>query len=262
MEIGSKGVCRLAIAPVRAGANDRSEMVTQLLFGDHYTITEISENKKWYKISIYFDGYEGWLDATQHTQISPEYFEQINNSDYKICTDLTSSILFKKEKINIVIGSVLPISTNELFKVEEQLAFNGESKSLSQRRDFEFIKQVAIKYLNSPYLWGGRSPFGIDCSGFTQNIFRIAGYKLPRDASQQVKKGTEVSFEDRMAGDLAFFANEEGAITHVGMLTTQENIIHASGKVRVDVFNSNGIQHKTSGILTHKLHSLRRIIKD
>src|SRR5690606_20867121 len=127
----SKGICRLSVVPVRALASDQSEQVTQLLFGDHYTITETSENKKWHKIKIYYDDYEGWIDAKQHYSINNDYFEQINNSDYKITLDYTSSILFKKQVINILIGSVLPISTSELFKIEEQLAFNGEAKSLN-----------------------------------------------------------------------------------------------------------------------------------
>src|SRR5690606_29575416 len=113
----SKGVCRLSVIPVRASASDQSEQVTQLLFGDHYTIIEISENKKWYKISIFFDEYEGWIDSKQHYPIPEDYFDQINNSDYKVTLDYTSNILFKKQVIHILIGSVLPIATNELFKI-------------------------------------------------------------------------------------------------------------------------------------------------
>ena len=261
MEIGEKGIARLSIIPVRAEASDKSELVTQLLFGDHYTITGISENKKWIRIQIYFDQYEGWVDAIQHHQISEDYFNQINNSDYKICTETASTILFNKHQTNIVMGSILPIATNEIFKVEEQLAFNGEAKSLSSKRDFEFLKQTAKKYLNAPYLWGGRSPFGIDCSGFTQIVFRICGYLLPRDASQQVKKGEKVSIEDRKEGDLVFFNNDDGKIVHVGILLEKDEIIHASGKVRIDTLNDKGILNNESQRITHKLHSIRRLIK-
>src|SRR5690606_8182930 len=161
------------------------------------------------KIKIYFDDYEGWIDAKQHYPVSDEYFEQINNSDYKITLDYTSSILFKKQLIHIVIGSVLPIATNELFKMEEQLAFNGESKSLNLKRDYEFLKMVAYRYINTPYLWGGKSPYGIDCSGFTQQVFKIAGYKLHRDARKQVMQGDLVeSIEEARPGDLVFFKND------------------------------------------------------
>lgn len=259
MEVSEKGICRLSIVPVRAEGNDRAEVVTQLLFGDHYEVLAAAENNDWLKIKIHFDGYEGWIDRKQHYHISEAYFNQVNNSDYKICTDLTSSILFSKHHITIVLGSILPISTNEIFKVEEQLAFNGEAKSLSQRREFDFLKQVAFKYINAPYLWGGRSPFGIDCSGFVQNVFRISGYKLPRDAYQQADMGELV--EATKPGDLAFFA-KESKIDHVGICIGKDEIIHASGKVRVDRINDEGIKHADSGQLTHKLHSIRRILKN
>ncbi|MEQ8924996.1 MAG: C40 family peptidase [Fulvivirga sp.] len=261
MEIGDKGIARLSIIPVRSEPKDAAEMVTQLLFGDHYTITDISDNKKWCRIKMFFDGYEGWIDAKQHHAISNEYFDQINHSDYKICTDLSATILFNKHQTNIVMGSVLPISTNEIFKVEEQLAFNGEAKSLSSKRDVEFLIQTAKKYLNAPYLWGGRTPFGIDCSGFTQIIFRMCGFKLPRDSKDQAVKGEQVEFENRQAGDVPFFVNKEGKIVHVGVLISENEIIHASGKVRIDSFTQEGIIHAESHQNTHQLHAIRRIIK-
>lgn len=262
MEPGEKGISRLSVVPVRSDASDKSEQVTQLLFGDHYTVVELSENQKWIKIEICFDGYQGWIDRKQHYMISEAYFNQINSSDYKICMDLTSSILYKKHHISIVMGSILPIATNELFKMEEQLAFNGESKSLSQKREYDFLKEMALKYLNAPYQWGGRSPFGIDCSGFTQNVFRICGYSIPRDASQQVKIGSDVpSLEDSRAGDLAFFSGESGSITHVGIILEDNQIIHASGKVRIDEIDIQGIKQIPSGQITHQLASIRRIAK-
>ena len=258
----SKGVCRLSIVPVRAVASDQSELVTQLLFGDHYTVTAVSENKKWLRIKIYFDDYEGWIDAKQHFPISEDYFEQVNNSDYKITLDFTSSILYKKQMINIVIGSVLPIATNELFKIEEQLAFNGEAKSLNLKRDFDFLKVIAFRYINSPYLWGGKSPFGIDCSGFTQQVFKICGYKLERDARKQVMQGEPVAnITHAKPGDLAFFKNKEGRVNHVGIFLGENEVIHASGKVRVDKIDEKGIVDVDSEQYTHQLTAVRRILK-
>lgn len=246
---------------MRATGSDKAEIVSQLLFGDHYTVTGLSDNGKWCRVKMFFDGYEGWIDAKQHHPISDEYFNQINNSDYKICTDLTATILFNKLQTNIVIGSILPISTNEMFKMEEQLAFNGEAKSLSAKRDYDFLKSIALKYLNAPYLWGGRSPFGIDCSGLTQVVYRISGYQLPRDSGQQVKKGEEVAFADSQPGDLAFFGNEDGKITHVGIVMEDGQIIHASGKVRIDELRQEGIRHADTTALTHRLTTIRRVIK-
>src|SRR5690606_13753283 len=110
--------------------------------------------------------------------------------------------------------------------------FNGESKNVGQRREFDFLRTIASKYLNTPYQWGGKSPFGIDCSGFTQMVFKICGYKLPRDASQQVSQGRSVaSLAGSRQGDLAFFVNEHGKVSHTGILLTESKIVHASGRV-------------------------------
>ena len=262
MEIGNKGICRLSVVQVRASSSDKAEVVTQLLFGDHYTITGISDDGNWYRVQIYYDKYEGWIDAKQHTDISEAYFEQINNADYKVCTDITSTILYKKHHTNIVIGSILPISTNELFKIEEQLAFNGEAKSLGSKRDSDFLKQTALKYLNAPYQWGGRSPFGIDCSGFTQNVFRICGYDLQRDAWQQEKSGQKVELEEAQLGDLAFFKNKENNIVHVGIILEDNHIIHASGKVRIDSLTKDGIINVDTSKLSHTLVGIKRLLRD
>lgn len=263
MEVEDKGICRLGIVPVRADHSDKSEMVTQMLFGEHYTILEIGSDEKWCKVKIHYDGYEGWIDVKQHQFISKAYFDQINNSDYKISLDLSSTLLYKKHPIMVVMGSVLPISTNELFKIEEQLAFNGEAKSLSQKRGFDFIKQVALKYLNSPYLWGGRSPFGIDCSGFTQIVYRINGYYLARDSSEQYKQGEVIQDVDNTKpGDLAFFQNDKGDIVHVGIILEDHKIIHASGKVRIDLVDDEGIKDADRGIYSHQLAGFQRIIRE
>jgi len=260
MNQGDKGICRLAVMSVRAQASDGSEQVTQLLFGDHYELLEISSDDKWLRIHIHFDGYEGWIDAKQHTPISDDYFDQINNSDYKISLDISASILHNKHRINILIGSVLPISTSELFQIEEQLAYNGESKSLSQRRDFEYLKQIALMYLNAPYQWGGKTPFGIDCSGFIQQVFRICGYKLKRDTSEQVTQGKLIeNLKDALPGDLAFFKNTKGKVTHVGIVWEENMIIHASGKVRIDSLDVHGIKIAESKQHTHILQSVRRV---
>jgi hypothetical protein len=256
------GVCRLSIVPVRGEAADKAELVTQLFFGEHYEVLSVSKDKKWLKIQIHFDQYEGWIDAKQHHSISKEHFDYINRADFKITTDITTSILYNKNPLTIVMGSIIPISGSELFKMEEQFAFNGESKSVGQKRDAEFLKNTAQKYLNAPYQWGGKSPFGIDCSGFVQMVFKINGYKLFRDSSQQIKQGKLIQVKDSAPGDLAFFKSKEDKIIHVGMILPDGKIIHASGKVRIDHFNEEGILNTDSKVYSHQLASIRRILPD
>lgn len=262
-ETSEFGVSRLSVVPVRHDANHRAEQVTQLLFGEHYEVLSVSGDRKWLQIRMYFDQYEGWIDARQHHAITRDHFDYINRADFKITTDVTASILYNKTPLMILMGSIIPISGSELFRMEEQFAFNGESKGLGQKREMEFIKLVAQKYLNAPYAWGGKSPFGIDCSGLVQMVFKIGGYKLQRDAAQQAKQGKAVSgFADAHAGDLAFFSEKGGKISHVGILLPDNRIIHASGRVRIDHLTEEGILHADTRIYTHTLHSIRRILID
>jgi hypothetical protein len=255
------GVCRLSVIAVRKEPAHQAEQVTQLLFGDHYGVQERSSNKKWMHIRIDFDGYEGWIDAKQHVAISKEYFNHINQAEFKITTDITSTLLYNKSPQMVLIGSIIPISSSELFRMEEQFAFNGEAKNAGQRREFEFMRAIALKYVNSPYQWGGKSPFGIDCSGFTQMVFKICGYKLLRDSTQQVHQGKAVeSLAASKQGDLAFFANEKGRVSHAGILLSENKIIHASGRVRVDALTDEGILAAETGKITHLLTSIRRVL--
>lgn len=256
------GVCRLSLVPVRLEGSDKAELTTQLLFGEHYEVLSSSKDKKWLKIKMHFDQYEGWIDVKQHHSISKDHFDYINRADFKISTDVTTSILYNKTPLSILMGSIIPISGSELFRMEEQFAFNGESKSLGQKRDFEFLKLTAKKYVNAPYLWGGKSPFGIDCSGFVQMVFKINGYKLQRDSAQQAKQGKAVSFQEMVPGDLVFFKSKENQITHVGIFLGDDKLIHASGKVRIDHLNEEGILHAESRVYTHSFAQARRILSE
>ena len=255
------GVCRLSVVSVRKEPADQSEQTTQLLFGDHYTVAERSKNGKWIRIQIYFDQYEGWIDSKQHHSITREYFNHLNHAEFKITTDLTSTLLYNKSPQVVLMGSMIPISSSELFKMEEQFAFNGEAKNVGQRREFDFLRTIALKYMNSPYQWGGKSPFGIDCSGFTQMVLKICGYKLLRDASQQFAQGrTVASLAEAQQGDLAFFENDKGKISHTGILLAESKIIHASGRVRIDQLTQGGIFDSETKSVTHRLVALRRIM--
>ncbi len=263
MEILDFGVCRLSIVPVRADTSDKSEQLSQLLFGDHYEVTGQSKDRKWLRIKINFDQYEGWIDTRQHHTILREYFEYLNRAEFKITTDVTASILYNKSPQIILMGSMIPISSSELFKMEEQFAFNGEAKNLGQKREFEFLKNTAIKYLNAPYLWGGKSPFGIDCSGFAQMVFKICGYRLFRDSGQQANHGKLVKSVDQgKPGDLVFFKDADDKVNHVGILLDDDRIIHASGRVRIDHLNEEGILNLETKIYTHQFAHIRRILSE
>lgn len=255
------GVCRLAIVTVRKEADQKSEPLTQLLFGDHYEVTETSNDNKWLSIVINSDNSSGWIDRLQHHSISKEYHEQIGLANFKITTDIASTMLYKKSQLTIVMGSIVPISASELFKMEEQFAFNGETKSLGQRRDFEFLKHIACKYLNAPHLPGGKSPFGIDASGFTQMSFRLTGYELPRAVQQQWTFGKAVKdIGAAVPGDLVFFKGKDHRVSHVGILLNDQKIIHCSGRVRIDHLMEEGILVAETKVYSHTLVGFRRIL--
>lgn len=254
------GVCRLSIVTVRREPDVKSEAVTQLLFGDHYQVLEVSKDQRWLHVLIQVDDSSGWIDKLQHHSISSEYHEQIGLANFKITTDVASTILYKKSQLNIVMGSVVPISGSELFKMEEQFAFNGEAKSLGQRRDFEFVKTIAHKYLNAPELPGGKSPFGVDADGFTQMVFRISGYAIPRQSKVQCTFGKPVqSFGELHPGDLVYFESKNSP-PHVGIALDEEKIIHCHGRVRVDYLMEDGILTTESKVYTHTLAGIRRIL--
>ncbi|MBL7852053.1 MAG: C40 family peptidase [Cyclobacteriaceae bacterium] len=255
------GISRLSIIPVRTDPDHAAEQVTQLLFGDHYEVLRLSPDKLWALIRVYTDQAEGWIDLRQHHAISEEYFQQINKTEYKITTDIATPVLYKKAPLTIVMGSIVPVSSSELFKVEEQFAFNGEAKSLGQRRDVEFVLQTAKKYLGSPFQWGGKSPFGIDAPALIQMIFRISGYALPRTLKLQAAYGRKLdSIAEAHPGDLAFFTTKGATPSHVGLIADDSKVIHAFGQVRADSLNEEGILVPETKIYTHFLHSVRRVM--
>jgi len=246
------GVCPLSIVPVRALANDRSEMVTQLLYGDAFEV--ISKQKNWLYICIAFDKYEGWIDAKQAFSIEEKLFKEIQENSFYCSLDLIEFVsTANQELIPISMGSNL-VSTGFL-----KHQFDGHFSKISFFQK-EKIAEIAVFYLNAPYLWGGKSPFGIDCSGFTQMVYRICGFALQRDASQQAKQGEPLSFiEESEPGDLAYFDNEEGEITHVGIVLADNYIIHAHGKVRIDRLDHTGIFNTTSKNYSHNLRVIKSI---
>jgi hypothetical protein len=211
MEVGEGfGICRLCLVSIKSEPIDQSLQVSQLLFGEHYTVQAANDTGSWIKITQYVDGVQGWIRRDQHFEISEGYFQQINSSDYKVCLDISATILFRKNNIPILLGSVLPIATTELFKMEEKLAFNGEAKSLSQKRDGDFLVENAMKYIGAPYVVGGKSPMGIDDAGLVQQLHKICGYRLKRDLKAQELQGEAINnLKNIVAGDVIFIGNDK-----------------------------------------------------
>lgn len=258
----SFGICLLSVVPCRKEPSNVSEMVTQLLFGETYRI--IDETEEWIKIVITYDGYECWLNKKQHNPLSDKSYQQLSKSNIQCNGDLVQIIKNKALNTNIpiTIGANLPLlAKHEMSFDGYAFAFDGSVIDISVKNDTQKIIQTAYLFLNAPYLWGGKSPFGIDCSGFSQLVYKLNGHKLPRDASQQVELGYPLSFvEESEAGDLAFFDNDEGNITHVGILLDNQNIIHASGQVRIDKFDHYGIFHSERKKYSHHLRVIKRIL--
>lgn len=256
----SFGICSLSIIPCRKDPSSTSEMVTQLLFGETYTIIEDRED--WLQITTNYDNYPCWISAKQHTRITDSDFKSLKVN--LVSSELVQVINQSNDQLvfPITIGATLPNFKNGNLKIgDNSFAFEGQTNDSSVKKTIKEIKETAYLFLNAPYLWGGRSPFGIDCSGFTQLVYKLNGYQLPRDASQQVEIGTALSFvEEAEAGDLAFFDNEEGNIVHVGIILENQQIIHASGCVRIDKFDHYGIFHSENKKYSHMLRVIKKVI--
>lgn len=249
---GDKGVCPLSMIPCRAEPSDKAEIVNQLLFGERFEVVEMVRN--WVRVRNQYDGYEGWMDPKQGKTDTAESGEScIATSLVAVATHKTSG-----RKVHVVRGSTLTGFDNGNFHLAgEQWQYSGEARKPA----FSSLTEDAISYLGTPYLWGGRSPFGIDCSGFTQVVAAMNGILLPRDSGDQAKAGKHVGdLESAESGDLLFFSKDtKGSITHVAFLLEHFKVIHASGEVRIDELTHKGIVNTESGEISHFLQGIRRI---
>jgi len=253
------GICNLSIVPLRLSPSDDSEMVSQVLFGEHFTILESTNS--WSKISLAFDDHEGFIDNKQFLEIPEEFHQQLSNNKKYLVGELIDFITDDKNNLTTIpLGSSLPLFGEKKLQINST-TYSYEGKVLSGEKPKEELIQTAYLLLNSPFLWGGKTPFGIDCSGFTQLVYKLCGYSLFRDAKEQATQGDVLSFiEESEPGDLAFFDDEEGNITHVGIILSDYRIIHAYGKVRIDQLDHSGIYNIDSQKHTHKLRVIKKVI--
>ncbi len=248
-----------AVLPVRNAASEKSEMVTQLLFGETMEITGVEKN--FFKIINRTDGYEGWVSSNIPVYISEEDYKALENQAFKICVPVAEVFsLMDRSIYRLPAGSLLPFFNPENNKFGiGNMVFQVHPSFVTYLPEGnpEGIVPVALHFKNSPYLWGGKTVFGIDCSGFTQTVFSICGIALPRDAGEQVLNGISVSFENLISGDLLFF-EKDGKICHVAIYCANGQVIHASGKVKINDVDKQGILSDDKSSYTHFLSAIKR----
>ncbi|MFD0975515.1 C40 family peptidase [Salinimicrobium gaetbulicola] len=245
-------ICNLGIVPLRLEPTDTSEMVSQVLYGEYFKILE--ERGKWSRIRTAFDSLEAWIDNKQYVKVSEEDYQKFDSEDPVLSADLIEFISNDQQNL-------MPIPLGSLLNFTAFLNHSHTGNKTSGKMDKNRLIESAFLYLNAPFLWGGKTPFGIDSSGLTQMVYKLNGYRLPRNAAEQAKQGESLSFiEESEPGDLAFFDDKDGVITHVGLMMNDNYIIHADGKVRLDRIDHSGIYNADLRRHTHKLRVIKKII--
>ncbi len=260
------GINLNSVLPMRSQPEEQSEMVTQLLFGEHFRMIAYQGNFSF--VENLHDGYQGWIDTKMITPVDIDFGQRIQYDNIAVINKPVANCYIESKEENIILpgGSCLPFYNPQT----ESCTVNGETFHVSQEQvnlpktkkySGDDLLSTALMYLNSPYLWGGRNVLGIDCSGLVQVAMNICGQNFPRNASQQVEKGELVSFLiEARGGDLAFFENAEGRITHVGILINNHKILHASGYVKIETIDAQGIINKQSGRYSHQLRVIKRVL--
>jgi hypothetical protein len=250
------GICNLAIIPLRAEPSDKSEQVSQLLFGEAFEILEWKD--RWVRVITAYDQYEGWIGRLQFVMLGHIAFKSLAQVPPPITYRAVTQAWKKPD--NTVL--YLPVSSSLVFLKGTTCHINNEKfEIIGEIGETASIDVTAKSFLNTPYLWGGRTHYGIDCSGFTQTVYKLQGIHLRRDASMQAEQGDTVnSISEAKLGDLAFFDNDGGRITHVGLMLNDTDIIHASGRVKIDSIDSQGIYSEEQKKYTHKLRIIKRLV--
>lgn len=252
--------CSVSAAPVRAAAAHRSEMTNQLLFGERVEALGGSE-KGWLQIRGLHDGYEGWVREGQLQALSTK---ESRKATRHIVASHDGKLIFEHGALRLPLGAELPnLLHGKLTISGDKAAFKGKKTAMKDAvLSAEGLLAAANEFLHAPYLWGGRTVHGLDCSGLVQLAFKLCGVLLPRDAWQQAEKGTAVDFlSEAKPGDVAFFQNDDGRIVHVGILLDAMTILHAtetSGRAVIDRIDTEGIISLNLRKRTHRLRTIRR----
>lgn len=254
------GICQLPIIPLRKAPSETSEMISQVLFGETFEIIESLEN--WCRITLDQDYYTGWISANMCHPLTDKKYREIQDSEITLSSGITILQYGDANQMILAPGSrfynYIPGKGGEYPFLDSTFKVTNYLETVNTGVKIDII-ELARSYSGSPYLWGGKTPFGIDCSGFVQVIFSIIGVQLPRDTKQQVEKGTTIEFiQDSKPGDLAFFGVPGGKINHVGLISGSGKIIHASGWVKEESLDSEGI-YNTKGNYTHMLRLIKRV---
>ena len=257
----NKGICLNSMIPLRSEPSRKSQMTDQLLFGESINILEVQG--EWYHVERNMDGYVGWITDRHFLEVTGELMEKIQQARSHIVDQPFARLNFAETGMWIPGGSVLPFfdASTRSFTLNHIHYYLESLEPYKDEDTRQNVQGTALRYENAPYMWGGKTIMGIDCSGLIQVIYRICGIKLPRDSQQQLNHGHTIGFiKDARPGDLAFFDNEEGEIIHTGIMLGADRIIHASGRVRIDPIDHQGIYRKEEQKYSHKLRVIKNVI--
>ena len=256
------GIVSISLVPLRTGNSEQSEMCSQLLYGERVEVLEIQE--RWLRVRNYADDYTGWAGKKMICLLNEKEESEFANARFKrvqvplsVCESTTEA-----QKILLPGGSLIPYVNTSPYQIGGRTLGINQADITESDATGERIVYLAKQYWGAPYLWGGKTILGIDCSGLVQVVFAMCNIQLPRDASQQVEKGKTIDFLSEVRpGDLAFFENVEGRIIHVGIMLAPHQIIHASGQVKIDNMDAQGIISSQTGAYSHKLRIIKRIMR-
>ncbi len=258
------GICFQAYIPMRKEPDEKSEMINQVLYGETFIILESYKKTNFTYIHLEHDSYEGWIDSKTIYILSASDREVLFSVPRYISHEIKTVLKSGNNSFNLIIGCGSTVYLKGLKVLDltgNDYNFKGDVNESNPEDPRTSLVKYGLRLLSVPYLWGGRSSFGIDCSGLCQNLYKQVGMNIPRDAVQQSKIGKPISFLDEVqAGDLAFFDNENGEIIHVGMIIDKNRIIHSSGMVKIEVIDHQGIFCSQQNRYSHKLRVIKNIL--